>query len=183
MPARTVRPAAAASLALLCASCASVPPAPPAPPAPSPPEWLADVTPELALAAIDAFRTDPTADDARVWLSAVVGFAERDEAVHVTLEPRLFPACGDAFAGAPDASSLLLGGFIAGNVEPQLTTGVRGDRAVDGVRLMLRAYEALRGADALPGCESLDRWSSMERNGVLPELVDELLAEEAGTGT
>ena len=179
-PVGAVRLAAAASLALLCASCAS---APAEPPTPSPPDWLDDVTPELALAAIDAFRADPTAEDARVWLSAVVGFAERDEAVHVTLEPRLFPPCGEAFAGVDDASSLLLGGFIAGNVEPQLTTGVRGDRAVDGMRMMLRAYEALRGVDALPGCESLDRWSSMERNGVLSDLVDELLRGDASTGT
>ena len=174
--ARLAARAAAGAAALLCASCASVSGAPAGP---SAPDWRTGVTPELALAAIREFRADPGAADARVLLSAIVGFAERDETVHVTLEPRLFPACDDAFDGSSDAWSLLLGGFIAGNVEPQLVSGVRGDRAIEGVRMMLLAYEGARRADAVPRCEPLERWSTMGRNGLVAELVGELLAPDA----
>lgn len=128
-------------------------------------ECTDDISPEATLKAIQLFRDDPVGDFSDCALSIAGNFAEQSPAVLVELRPVYFPwKLGEIDS---DAEVKLLGAFVAGNVEYQLTNNVKENRPIEGVWLELLTYERMKEIGAIETLEGFEDWLELERNGQL----------------
>lgn len=134
-------------------------------------DWKTSIEPELALKAIDAFRSNPTGESATAYLSVVVNFAEHSDAVLVTIDNKWFP---DEFNTIPSENRpILLGAYIAGNVEKQLKFGITLNSPVEGVQLMLHTYNQLLLSGDMERLPEFDKWVSWNASGSLRAEIED----------
>ncbi len=124
-------------------------------------------TPQQILSAIESYRSAPLGPDSQTQLSQVIAFASTSPQVMVEISENYLPWHLGSYGD--DVESRLIASYIAGNVEYQLQHAVNESRPLEGVRLMLLTYSALRKADSLPAIEPLDNWLTLEQEGRLEE--------------
>lgn len=120
-----------------------------------------------AMAAIALFRKDPTAKDAQAALAVITNFAVKSKAVMVKITEQSVPWAVEGSTVPEEASILLTGAFLAGNIEAQLRSNIKGDSPYEGALLVLQVYKLLRSKNRMPAFEQLDQWQELETKGKL----------------
>lgn len=70
------------------------------------------------------------------------------------------------------AESKLVGAYIAGNTESQLTQDVKENRPCEGIVLMILAYEDMKNSDRVVKIEGMDYWIGLRDKGELKSVCD-----------
>jgi hypothetical protein len=119
-------------------------------------------------ASIEAFLADPVnaGDDVK---ASIVGFAEQSKTVEIVVDEQLVTWMKTDPKAEPYAGELiLLAAYIAGNVRSQLDSGVTRSDDYSGLVQVLRAYRALKAADAeLYSDADLDKLLGQQAKGEL----------------
>ena len=127
--------------------------------------WTTAVTPEITLEAIKIFRENPVGEDARGALALIVKFARESKDVSVTISPNYLP--WEQGSLAPSLEGIFLGAFVAGNVEYQLMQGIKENRPIEGIKMMLQSYKVLRDREKIEAHENFDAWLSLDHQNQL----------------
>jgi hypothetical protein len=124
-----------------------------------------EVSADEFFAALRIFRNEPGGNKAKTALSTMATFAEQSPDVLVEIDKKYFPYEPDTISS--DAQIRFLGAFIAGNVEYQLLYEVKGNRPVEGAKLMLETYVKLRKKNAVVRIEGFEKWKGLVRKNQL----------------
>ena len=124
-----------------------------------------EVSADEFFAALKIFRNDPGGIKAKSALSTMTTFAEQSPDVLVVIDKKYFPY--DSGTISSDAQIRFLGAYIAGNVEYQLLYEVKGNRPVEGAKLMLETYVKLRKKNAVVRIEGFEKWKDLVRKNRL----------------
>jgi len=123
------------------------------------------IEPHIALKAVQMFRADPGAENAKSLLAVIVNFAEHSEDVIVTIDDNYFP--GEFSSLKSKNMQILLGAYVAGNIEKQLLTGVKLDSPAEGIELMLFSYLVLQHSGAMEKHATFEEWVHLNSIGEL----------------
>jgi len=116
---------------------------------------LQDVTPELALQAIQRFKENPLEIDSRS-LSNLVDFTRESKSVIVSYSSKNFPwSIGNL---DEELEHKLICAFVAGNVEYQLKNGVNENRTIEGIKFFAKVYKEFQRSGNYPQLKNIDRW-------------------------
>lgn len=116
-----------------------------------------EITPEIALQAIEIMENDPLGKDFEGAASIVTVFAESSENVTVLADAKLLPWINKNYS---EKVTYLLAAFIAGNIKPQIVSGVNKDSPYEGVLLIIKVYKAWRKEGLIEEIPELDEWST-----------------------
>ena len=120
---------------------------------------------------LERFLARPIANGGMV--RAIMDSTNARPDVTVTLGPRVVPwLTGSDLPQA--AKSLLLGGYLAGNVLAQLQAKRDQDMPMAGIEGTLHVYARLRRMSSIPEVPRLEEWSALQAAGSLAAHVDSL---------
>ena len=117
-------------------------------------DWTAQITPDIALRAIQIYGANPTTEDALGALSIALNFAEKSEDVTIQIQKEVFPF--ELGSISQDAESRFVGAFVAGNLEYQLRTKTNENSPLAGIYLVLHTYQRLVHEGHLKRVESFE---------------------------
>jgi hypothetical protein len=118
------------------------------------------ITRQQVLGAIKQFRNDPIGGYDTGTMATAVRFAQQSDLVRVEITEAYTPWHNDDIS--EDFSVLLMGAFIAGNIEYQLMNGVTKNSPVEGVKMVLLAYKSLKNGGYITPVPSLEGWLLLE---------------------
>jgi hypothetical protein len=124
------------------------------------------ITKEVALKAIGLFREDPLSEDGRAAAAILVMFVDRNHDVVVALSKKAFPVFG-APGVSQKETSLLLAGFVAGNLDSQLLRGVKKDDAYAGDLQLIETYRQLQTKNRKLKIPAIEKMAEMAQRGEL----------------
>lgn len=124
-----------------------------------------DIPSSTALKAIQVFEADPGGPNAKAAMGIIANFADTSDRVHVMLDYGHFP--WSTKSRTPKGVEYLVAAYLAGNMEPQLRNHHPGNRPVDGILAMCRAYKTLRKDLKVDRIAQLEVWEKLDREGVI----------------
>lgn len=127
---------------------------------------LKSLIPELDALGIKTITENFQARPSLRWVQSMAWYAAYSPDVTVVVSERNFPLLDEPEADR-DSVRLLLGGFLAGNLQAQLASGRAEDRSYEGVLSMLRVYRLLPDFNS-PGLNEL---ALMEVRGQLRDYL------------
>jgi len=136
--------------------------------APQNDDWTTQITSEIALKAIGIFEANPLGEDAEGALSIIVNYAKLSDEVYVLVEPRTTPWLTEDDKKHKHAHTLV-GALIAGNMKPQLETGIRQDRPYDGALQVIDTYQQLRELGESERIPCIEVWLELSKAEELRE--------------
>jgi hypothetical protein len=134
------------------------------------------VSDQDVLDAIAHLERDPLAADADGTCKLVLQYALTSQRFSVVVQMRYLPF--DLEDPRFENGRILLVAYIAGNIRPQIVERVAQDHPVEGIQLLLAAYQKLRGANAFPSVPEYEEWSALDAAGIAA-LVARVEADEA----
>lgn len=125
------------------------------------------ITATEAMKAITVFRRDPTGKDAQAALAVITRFVVKSEEVMVKISKHTVPWAAKDTDLPEHIRTLLTGAFMAGNIEAQLRSHIKGDSPYNGALLVLQVYQLLRKQKKMQAYEPLEQWQKLEAEGKL----------------
>ena len=130
------------------------------------------ITKEMALKAAVLFRNaDPFSEDARGYAGVLVQFTEKSPDVMVKISPKTLPIFEDKNLSV-QVRAILIGAFMAGNVDSQLLRGRKQSDSYAGDLQLIETYRLMQKKKphlVIPGIEKL---IDLESAGKLKAYLD-----------
>ena len=124
-----------------------------------------EISPDIAMKAIQHFKQDPTSKEAMEYLSIILDFAEKSQTITVKINEKYLPYELGTINKQYDP--LFIGAYIAGNVESQLTTNSTKDAAFEGIKLVLYTYVKLRSKSIIKQHKEFEKWIDLYKKNEL----------------
>jgi len=119
---------------------------------------------ETVMNAISSFDSNPGNMDGEIAGSVIISFAEASTNVTVNIDAGFLPWMHRE--PVVRRGELLLVAFVAGNIRPQLKSGIDQDQPVDGILFMCRVYTALRKENLIAEIPEPELWCKLSRKEV-----------------
>lgn len=101
------------------------------------------VSKDEAMKAITLFQTDPVSKEGLAAIRVFMSFADHSDKVRVSVSQATVPWLKDKDASDADTRDILLGAYVAGNLESQLKSGKSADDVYAGWEQVLTTYAQL----------------------------------------
>ena len=125
------------------------------------------------LSVVDSFFAHPLRSE--LWKAMFDSAQARTDVKNVAYVGMMPWRCyGDTAQVIRTMDQILLYGFIAGNMQHQLLTGVKQQESVAGLHGQLRIYDSLRAKVLNYGIPEMEIWREYRSLGRMPQLVDSL---------
>ena len=136
----------------------------------------AKVTKAVAVKAIAEFREHPLSEEGRFAAGKVITFAEQSPDVTVHIANPLVPWLHDGIDER--YRSLMLGAYIAGNVQSQLDHGAKKDDPYSGMLVVFEVYRQIKKADK--GCHipEIEKFMELDVKEELKVHLERVLQKE-----
>lgn len=131
------------------------------------------------LKAIGVFRADPVGEGAADAARLIFRFAEKAETVTVVVSGEVCPWILDKGC---KYGELLFVAYVAGNIEPQLKAGRKGDQAYEGALQTICTYKQLRALADSKEIPSVEKWVALQKSGELRAVIEEQAKRAAVSG-
>lgn len=128
------------------------------------------ITEKMVRAAIADFRKDPRGAMERGGAAKIIQFVNDSPTVLVSIGKKAVPWLGEKTD--QERSSLLLTGFVAGNLQSQLNRKVKSDDSLAGVRQEIATYRQLQATDPEFRVDEIEKLIGLEAEGKLVEYLE-----------
>ena len=132
------------------------------------------VTKDEALKAITVFQTDPVSKEGFAATAVFMSYAMHSDKIHISLSHSVVPWLKDKDASDEDTRKLLLGAYVAGNLESQLKSGKAVDDVYSGWEQVLTTYAQLLRINSAAKIAEVDELKRKDANGVLRDYANEV---------
>ena len=88
----------------------------------------------------------------------MTNFAEKSDAVSIIVNEKFCPWIKNK--NYSEKTTSLLGVFIAGNMKPQLLSGIKKDSPYEGILLTIKTYKVWRKEKLIEELPELEKWST-----------------------
>lgn len=127
-----------------------------------------EITPDIALKAIQLFENHPLTDDGKAALSIIVTYASKSDDVSITISNDFLPWAGQDVKYA----NILLGAYIAGNLKPQLIHSINKDSIYLGIVQMINTYNQIKAVEPGFTISEIEKQITLYKNGNLNSYID-----------
>lgn len=146
-------------------------------PPPRDSDKIENISKEVALKAIALLQREPASDRGRSAAALILKYADASPDVEVTIDPALMPWINQD--PPPRYLDVLLGAYIAGNVRPQIETGVKKDNPLSGITQVIDTYRQLKKADISLFILSIENYAKLQSQGKLKSTIESITAKAA----
>jgi hypothetical protein len=129
------------------------------------------ITKDLVRKSIAVFRQDPTSDLGLAARYVVVNFSNDSPDIRILINDKNYPIA-ELDAASKEERLTLLAAFIVGNVDSQLSRGLKGqDDAYAGDLQLIQTYRQLQKKNPKLKIPAIEKMAEMERRGELKGYV------------
>ncbi|TGL63213.1 hypothetical protein [Leptospira sarikeiensis] len=124
---------------------------------------FAETNTESILKLIHIVEKKPVDQSSQRVYDQIIQYAIESKSVQIVVSPKLLPW----FTRDTDYKLILFGSFIAGNIKPQLISGIKGDDSYSGILNLIKTYEEIRKFNESFYMIEIDRLIELEKDGRL----------------
>jgi len=126
------------------------------------------------LSAIVVFQKDPSSKEGYAAAETIINFAEKSDAVRISLSKAVVPWLKDKDASDADTRNILLGAYVAGNVGAQLKSSKPVDNVYAGWEQVLVTYAQLLQINSAAKITEVEELKQKDADGTLRAYAAEI---------
>lgn len=125
------------------------------------------ITKEIALKAVTAFcAADPFSEDARTYAAILLRFTDEDQDVLIKISQKVVPFLKSKTLSQQEIA-IVLGAFVAGNLDSQLLRGRKKDDAYAGELQVMETYRQMQKKKPKLRIPEIEKLIELESKGQL----------------